>query len=82
MTKNKKNSSEAKVSQAAKTLSDTDSSRTAKKLAASVLSQADPSKQTSSEMEQLASKVLQSSKYNEDTKSLAGSVLSQADTDS
>jgi hypothetical protein len=78
MSKNNKASSKAKASQAAKTLSDENSSQIAKKLAASVLSQADSNKQTGSEMEEIASKVLQSPKYSEETKSLAGSVLSQA----
>jgi hypothetical protein len=81
MAKNNKASSKAKVSQAAKTLSAENSSQIAKKLAASVLSQADPSKQTGAEMEEIASKVLLSPKYSEETKSLAGSVLSQANKD-
>lgn len=78
MSKNNKTSSQEKTTQAAQTLSDKNSSQIAKKLAGSVLSQADSSKQTGSEMEAIASKVLQSTKYSEDTKSLAGSVLSQA----
>lgn len=78
MSKNQKISSQEMKSKAAKILVNENSSEVAKKLAASVLSQADPTKQTSSEMEEIASKVLQSSKYSDDTKSLAGSVLSQS----
>jgi hypothetical protein len=81
MSKSKKTSSQEMTSQAAKTLGDKNSSDIAKQLAASVLSQADSSKQTGSKMEEVASKVLQSPKYSDDTKSLAGSVLSQANKD-
>jgi methyl-accepting chemotaxis protein len=81
MSKNLKISSQAIKSKAAKILGNENSSEVAKKLAASVLSQADPTKQTSSEMEEIASKVLQSPKYSDDTKSLAGSVLSQSAKD-
>jgi hypothetical protein len=78
---NKKTSSEKASSEAAKILQDKNSSGIQKKLAGSVLSQADPDKQTGVEMETIASKVLQSTKYSDDTKSLAGSVLSQADSE-
>lgn len=78
MPKNTKTSSSGLTSQAAQTLSNPNASATAKKLAASVLSQADSNKQTGAKMEDLASRVLQSSKYSDDTKSLAGSVLSQS----
>ena len=54
------------------------SSAIQKGLAGSVLSQANPDKQTGSKMETTASNVLTSSKYNELTKGLAGSVLSQS----
>jgi hypothetical protein len=77
----KKKSSEKASSEAAKILQDKNSSGIQKKLARSVLSQANPDKQTALEMETIASKVLQSTKYSDDTKSLAGSVLSQADPD-
>lgn len=81
MSKNPKISSQEIKSKAAKILGNENSSEMAKKLAASVLSQADPAKQTSSEMEEIASKVLQSPKYSDETKSLAGSVLSQSNKD-
>lgn len=75
---NSKKSSKSLSSLAAKTLNDDNASKTAKKLAGSVLSQVSKSNQTGSEMEDLASKVAKSSKYSKETKSLAGSVLSQA----
>jgi hypothetical protein len=75
---NKKTSSQKALSEAAKILQDKNSSGIQKKLAGSVLSQADPNKQTGAEMETIASQVLQSTKYSDDTKSLAGSVLSQS----
>jgi hypothetical protein len=81
MSTNKKTSSKEMTSQAAQTLSDKNASQIAKKLAASVLSQADPNKQTGSAMEEVAAKVLQSPKYSDQTKSLAGSALSQANKD-
>lgn len=49
-----------------------------KSLAASVLSQTDPLKQTGAHMEDIASRVLQSEKYSDKTKSFAASVLSQS----
>ena len=60
---NKKTSSQKTSSKAAKILQDKNSSGIQKKLAGSVLSQADPDKQTGVEMETIASKVLQSTKY-------------------
>ena len=66
---------------AGQTLNDDHASATAKKLAASVLSQAVTGRQTGSEMEDIASKVLQSDKYSDNTKTLAGSVLSQSNKD-
>lgn len=75
---NSKKSSQESLSQAAKILQDKNSSGIQKKLAGSVLSQANPDKQTGLEMETIASQVLQSTKYSDDTKSLAGSVLSQS----
>ena len=73
----KKTSSKVST-QAAKTLNDKNSSKTAKSLAASALAQSRNKKQTGEKMEDLASKVMKSHKYNDDTKSLAGSVLSQS----
>ena len=78
---NKKQTSAKLATQAAQTLTNANASKTAKRLAASVLSQTSTDKQTSAEMENMASKVLNSSKYNDETKSLAGSVLSQANKD-
>ncbi len=75
---NSKESSKGISSLAAKTLQDSNSSKTAKKLAGSVLSQVNKKNQTGSELEDFASSVLKSKKYNEETKSLAGSVLSQS----
>ena len=74
----KKVSSKEMASFAAQTLNDDYASQIKKKLAASVLSQANPSHQTSKEMEKIASDVMKSEKYSDETKSLAGSVLSQA----
>jgi hypothetical protein len=78
MSKNTKRTSKQLASKASKILTDNNTSKIAKKLAASSLSQTGNKKQTGSEMEDLASKVLSSSKYSKETKSLAGSVLSQS----
>jgi hypothetical protein len=78
MAGNKKQTSNQVASTAAKVLRDKDSSQTAKKLAASALSQAGNGKQTGAEMEDFASKVLRSEKYSDETKGLAGSVVSQS----
>lgn len=75
---NKKKTSSKISSLAAQTLRDENSSKIAKELAGSALSQASSSNQTGAEMEDKASRVLQSNKYNKDTKSLAASVLSQS----
>lgn len=78
MVKNTKRSSDELTQLASSTLTNNSSSQTAKKLAGSVLSQANTNNQTGKEMETLASKVLQSNKYNDQTKTLAASVLSQS----
>lgn len=78
MTMNKKKTSEAIASQAAKTLQNQNASKIAKELAASALSQVNKTKQTGSDIEDKASKVLKSKKYSEETKALAASVLSQS----
>ena len=78
MSKNTKQSGPQVASAAAKTLSNPNSSATAKSLAASVVAQAHTSKETGKAMEARASQVLQSQKYSAETKSLAGSVLSQS----
>ena len=74
----KKKSSKQVASEAARILRNENASATAKKLAGSVLSQANRSKDTGAELEDLASRVLKSPKYSEETKTLAGSVLSQS----
>lgn len=78
MPKNTKKTSPSIATLASEVLQDTNSSKTAKSLAASALAQANTKKQTGSELEDTASRVLQSSKYNETTKQLAASVLSQS----
>jgi hypothetical protein len=78
MSKNTKKTSKAVATKAAKTLTDPNASKTAKKLAGSALAQKSTSKQTGSQMEDFASKILQSEKYSKNTKELAGSVLSQS----
>lgn len=76
--KNTKKTSMKVSSLASKVLKSNSSSKTAKQLAASALSQRQVSKQTGSKLEDLASTVLSSDKYNERTKTLAGTVLSQS----
>lgn len=78
MARNNKQTSNSKASHAARTLRSPQSSKTAKKLAASALSQTKTSKQTGARTETLASKVMTSDKYSRETKQLAGSVLSQS----
>lgn len=78
MSFNSKKSSATLASQAAATLRDSGSSSIARRLAASVLSQAQPGHQTGKTMETAASQVLRSSKYSDETKALAASVVSQA----
>lgn len=63
---------------AAETLQDSNSSKIAKSLAASALSQRSGDKQTGAMMEEVASKVLKSDRYASETKELAASVLSQS----
>lgn len=77
-----KKSSPAITKIASDVLRDPNSSQISKKLAGSVLSQANSTNQTGSEMEQVASKVLTSEKYSDTTKTLAGSVLSQSNGES
>ncbi len=67
------------ASKAARILQDGNSSQISKKLAGSVLSQANRENETGKKMEKIASDVLKSNKYSEETKSLAGSVVSQSD---
>tara|TARA_R100000655_G_scaffold69365_2_gene107611 strand:- start:20293 stop:20601 length:309 start_codon:yes stop_codon:yes gene_type:complete len=78
MSRNDKKSSSKQATNASQVLRDPASSKTAKMLAASTLSQSNTSKQTGAKTETIASKVLTSEKYNAKTKQLAGSVLSQS----
>lgn len=78
---NNKTSSSSMATKAAKALSRKDTSQIQKTLAASVLSQRTPGKQTGAELEDVASRVLQSEKYSSATKSFAASVLSQSNVD-
>lgn len=78
MSKNKKQSSPEITKKAAHILKDPNASKIAKKLAGSVVAQANTGKQTGAEMETTASNVMKSGKYSDDTKSLAASVLSQS----
>lgn len=75
---NKKRTSSTVASLAAQTLNSPNSSRTAKRLAGSALSQKSTANQTGAEMESFASSVIQSKKYSNETKTLAASVLSQS----
>ncbi|HEA29464.1 MAG TPA: hypothetical protein ENH91_05655 [Leeuwenhoekiella sp.] len=75
---NNKKSSKKIAGLASKTLQNDQSSKAAKKLAGSVLSQSRTTNQTGSKMEDFASTVLKSNKYSSNTKTLAGSVLSQS----
>ena len=59
-------------------LKDKNSSKVAKSLAASAISQTNTNKQTGAEMETKASNVLKSDKYSDTTQSLAASILSQS----
>lgn len=76
---NKKKTSSDIASLASETLRNEQSSKIAKQLAGSALSQFSTNNQTGSEMETKASNVLKSNKYSDDTKTLAASVLSQSD---
>lgn len=75
---NKKNSSPKLAHLASETLTDNNSSATAKSLAGSVLAQVQKGFQPSEEVQTLAGKVLESDKYSDDTKSLAASIVSQS----
>ncbi len=66
------------ASLAGEILSNDNSSKIQKQLAASALAQTGNKKQTGSTMETIASKVLTSPKYNDTTKALAASVLTQS----
>ena len=78
---NRKTSSSFMASKASKALTNNNTSKIQKSLAASVLSQRSASKQTGAAMEDIASRVLQSNKYSDETKSFAASVLSQSNVE-
>lgn len=78
---NHKTSSCSMGTKASRALSNSNTSKIQKSLAASVLSQRSVSKQTGTVMENIASRVLQSSKYSDETKSFAASVLSQSNVE-
>jgi S-ribosylhomocysteine lyase LuxS involved in autoinducer biosynthesis len=75
---NSKQTSSRVASVAAATLSNVGSSKIAKSLAASTLSQRGNARQSGAEMEKVAARVLSSERYSTTTKELAASVLSQA----
>ncbi|MDN5060013.1 hypothetical protein [Aliarcobacter butzleri] len=75
---NKKQTSDDIASLASQVLRDKNSSRIAKSLAASAISQTNTNKQTGAEMETKASNVLKSDKYSDTTHSLAASILAQS----
>jgi hypothetical protein len=78
MGNNTKKTSDEVAKLASQVLRNPNSSKIAKELAGSALSQKNTNNQTGSEIEAKASKVLQSEKYSEETKTLAGSILSQS----
>ena len=78
MAKNTKQTSPRIATLAAETLQNGRSSKVAKSLAASALSQRSGDKQTGAKMEDVASRVLASDHNAKHTKALAASVLAQA----
>ncbi|RBL70255.1 hypothetical protein C3E98_018025 [Pseudomonas sp. MWU13-2625] len=78
MPNNSKQTSSKVAKLASETLSNSNASAIAKRLAASALAQTHSTKQTSAEMEAVAGRVLQSDKYSEETKTLAASVVAQS----
>lgn len=75
---NKKVTSGKIATTASKVLTNSNSSKIAKKLAGSALSQKTNTYETGKEMETIASNVLKSKKYSNTTKELAASILSQS----
>lgn len=75
---NKKTTSSPVASAASKVLLNPNSSKTAKQLAGSALSQVNKGNETSKKVETLAGKVLDSPKSSTTDKKLAASVLSQS----
>mgnify|MGYP001448809590 CR=1 FL=1 len=78
MPRNDKVTSQDMASKASRVLRDKTATPRARSLAASVLSQRDPAKQTGSKMEDLAVEVMNDRSSSEDARSLAASALSQA----
>ena len=78
---NQKKTSEQVGTIASNVLKDPNSSKIAKKLAGSALSQVNTNKQPTKEMETTSSNVTSSTKYSKQTKTLAASILSQSDSD-
>lgn len=77
-TKNGKTTSESLVALATQVMQDPRASKIQKSLAASALSQRDPSHETSAETERKAAMVLSGKRYAEVTRTLAASVMDQA----
>ena len=75
---NNKQTGSQVASLAGEILSNNNSSKIQKQLAASALTQTGNKKQTGAAMETIASKALTSSKYNDTTKTLAASILAQS----
>jgi hypothetical protein len=78
MAVNNNRTSKQVASKAGKVLASPNSSKIAKSVAASALSQASPKRQTGAQMETKASKALRSNNTSATTKTLAGSVVSQS----
>ena len=81
MAKNTKTTSPQIAKLASETLTNKNSSKIAKELAGSALSQVNKDNQTGAKLEEKASNVLKSEKYSEETKQLAASILSQSNKD-
>lgn len=75
---NEKATSKDMASKASRILRDGSASKDARSLAASVLSQRDPSRQTGSKIEDLARKLFTDKSVSDDVRSLAASAMSQA----
>lgn len=75
---NEKTTSQSMASKASRVLRDKSASKDARSLAASVLSQRDPSKQTGSKIEDLARKLFTDKASSDEVRSLAASAMSQA----
>jgi hypothetical protein len=78
MAKNTKATSENVAALAAKVMQDPRASKIQKSLAASALSQRDPSRETSAEAEKKAAMVMRGKRYADVTRTLAASVMAQS----